>query len=125
MFDKHFSFINDDTNAIIAANITAMSTKELGKKLEDISKAEIKSKDRVDITLEEYLTMRKRIEELEAKNSRMSKLVIQLGIPAEVINSIKTDSIRVVHNDDICDFVRHYRIAFDVDASPDIMKWRY
>ena len=122
MFDKHFSFINDDTNAIIAANITARSNKELGKKLEDISKNEIKSKDRVDIALEEYLTMRKRIETLESKISRMSKLVIQLGIPAEVIDSIKTDTIRVVHNDDIRDFVRHYRIAFDVDASPDIMK---
>lgn len=125
MFDKHFSFINDDTNAIIAANITARSNKELGEKLEEISKDEIKSKDRVDISLEEYLTMRKRIEMLESKISRMSKLVVQLGIPAEVIDSIKTDSIRVVHNDDIRDFVRHYSIAFDVDASPDIMKWRY
>ena len=125
MFDKHFSFINDDTNAVIAANITAQATKELGKKLEDISKNEIKSKDRVDITLEEYLTMRKRIETLESKISRMSKLVIQIGIPAEVIDSIRLDTVNVVHNDDIRDFVRHYRIAFDVDASPDIMKWRY
>ena len=124
MFNKYF-YINDNQSAITAAHITAKATKELGQKMESISQAEIKSKDRVDITLEEYLSMRKRIEELEAKNSRMSKLVIQLGIPAEVIDSIKTDSIRVVHNDDICDFVRHYRIAFDVDASPDIMKWRY
>ena len=123
MFNKYF--IVNDRSAVEAAHITARSNKELGKKLEDISKAEIKSNDRVDITLEEYLTMRKRIETLESKISRMSKLVIQLGIPAEVIDSIKTDSIRVVHNDDIRDFVRHYHIEFDVDASPDIMKWRY
>ena len=123
MFNKYF--IVDNRSAVEAAHITAQATKKFGEKLDDISKNEIKSKDRVDITLEEYLTMRKRIETLESKYSHISKLIVQLGIPAEVIDSIRLDTVNVVHNDDIRDFVRHYRIAFDVDAGPDIMKWRY
>lgn len=125
MFDKHFTFVNDDANAIIAANITARSNEKLGEKLESISQAEIKSKDRVDIPLEEYLQMREKIQKLERKNSHRDKLIIQLGIPAEVIDDIRIDSVKVYHDDDIRDFVRHYHIAFDVDASPDLMKWRY
>lgn len=125
MFNKCFMFVNDDSNAVIAANIAAKSSDKLGEKLEAISKAEIKSKDRVDISLDEYQRMRNRIQELERKNSQRDKLIVQLGIPCEVIDAIKTDTIDVVHCDDIRDFTRHYKIAFDVDASPDIMKWRY
>lgn len=124
MFKKYFIHI-PDSSAKDAAHIVARSNEKLGEKLETISKNEIKSKDRVDIPLSEYLQMREKIEKLERKNSQRDKLIIQLGIPAEVIDAINPDTINVTYMDDIKDFVRHYRVAFDVDASPDIMKWRY
>lgn len=123
MFNKYF--IQDNSSVIEAARITERSNRELGKKLESISNAEIQSKDRVDIPLKEYLQMRERIEKLEAKYAHMGKLVSQLGIPVEVIDDIKRDTIKVTHCDDVRDFTRTYRIEFDVDASPDLMKWRY
>lgn len=113
MFNKYY--ITDNRSAVEAAHIKAHATKKFGDKLESISKNEIKSKDRVDITLEEYLTMRKRIETLESKYSNVSKLIVQLGIPAEVIDNIRLDTVNVVHNDDIRYFVRHYRIVFDAE----------
>lgn len=117
MFGKHFVFVNDDTNAIAAANITAKSNEKLGEKLESISQAEIKSKDRVDISLEEYLSMRRRIEELESQNSRMEKFLYRIGIPDDVIDDAEVDNIRSYYHDDIRDFVRHYHIIVDVDFS--------
>ena len=125
MFGKHFVFVNDDSNAVIAANIVANSNKKLGEKLESISEKEIKSKDRVDISLEEYTQTKKRLETLERANREMHMLLHDIGIPVEVIGSVEHSSINVTHCDDICDFKRKYRIEFDVDASPDLMKWRY
>lgn len=116
MFDKHFTFVNDDTNAIIAANITAKSNKELGQKLESISQAEIKSKDRVDITLEEYLSMRKRIEELESQNSRMGVLINRIGIPFEELDKIDLNTVNVYYNENPTRFTKRYQIVFDVEA---------
>lgn len=116
MFDKHFTFVNDDTNTIIAANITAKSNKELGKKLEAIAKEEIKSKDRVDISLEEYMNMRKRIEELESKNSRMSDLIKRIGIPFEELDNIDSNTVNVYYNENPTRFTKRYQIIFDVEA---------
>lgn len=124
MFNKYFIQV-PDSSAKDAAGIVAESNKELGKKLEAISKEEIKSKDRVDISLEEYQRICRHIENLERQNSQMGKLIVQLGIPVEIINSIKTDTVNVTHCDDIKDFVRHYRVAFDVDDSPDIRRWTH
>lgn len=123
MFNKYF--INDNTSAVTAARITAESNDRLGRKLEGISQAEIKSKDRVDISLEEYLEMRGKIAKLEGESRYLNRLVRNIGIPVEVIDSIMLDSINVTHCDHIHDFKRTYCIKFDVDASPDLMKWRY
>jgi hypothetical protein len=126
MFDGIWNVIGTpiQSNAY-AAGIVAKSNKELGEKLEAISKEEIKSKDRVDISLEEYQRLHRHIENLERQNDHMGKLIVQLGIPAEIINSIKPDTVNVTYCDDIIDFVRHYRVAFDVDDSPDIRRWMH
>ena len=116
MFNKHFTFVNDDTNAIIAANITAKSNEKLGKKLESISKEEIKSKDRVDITLEEYLKMRERIQTLEEQNSRMSILINRIGIPIEELDKIDPNTVNVYQNVNPTRFTKRYQIVFDVEA---------
>ena len=110
MFDKHFTFVNDDTNA----NIIARSNEKLGEKLESISKEEIKSKDRVDISLEEYLSMRRQIEELESKNSRMSNLINKMGIPVEELDKIDPNTVNVYYNVNPTRFTKRYQIVFDV-----------
>ena len=115
MLNKYF-YINDNQSAITAAHITAKATKELGRKMEFISQAEIKSKDRVDITLEEYLTMRKRIEELESQNSRMGVLINRIGIPFEELDKIDPNTVNVYHNENPTRFTKRYQIIFDVEA---------
>ena len=114
MFNKYF-YINDNQSAITAARITAKSNEELGLKLESISQSEIKSKDRVDITLKEYLEMREKIEKLERKNSQRDKLIIQLGIPVEVIDKIIPSSVKVYQNVDPMRFTKQYQIRFNVE----------
>lgn len=110
MFNKYFISVNEcnghgsDSRAI----------EKLGEKIEKIAKEEIKSKDRVDISLEEYQRMRKRIETLERKNSQRDELIIRLGIPAEVIDRIDTDSIVVYTTTNVRDFTRKYTIDFEV-----------
>lgn len=123
MFNKYF--INDNRSAVEAAHINARATRELGKTLEAISQSEIKSKDRVDITLEEYTRMQNMIAKLERENRELFSLFHDIGIPLEIVDAIDRKSINVVHCDDIQDFKRTYYIKFDVDASPDLMKWRY
>lgn len=122
-FDKYF--INDNRSAVEAAHITARATRELGKTLESISQSEIKSKDRVDISLEDYTWMQNRIVKLERENRELFSLFHDIGIPLEVVDAIDRKSINVVHCDHIRDFKRKYHIEFVVDASPDLMKWRY
>jgi hypothetical protein len=109
-------FVNDDSNAVIAANITAKSNEKLGEKLESISKEAIKSKDRVDITLEEYLQMREKIEKLEAENSRMSILINRIGIPFEELDKIDPNTVNVYYNENPTRFTKRYQIVFDVEA---------
>lgn len=117
MFNRYFITLNESHQ-----QSDSKSIEKLGKKIEQIAKDEIKSKDRVNISLEEYERMRKQIETLERKNSQRDKLIIQLGIPAEMIDCIDPMSVNVRHCDDHCDFKRDYYIRFTVDMSPDMWK---
>lgn len=114
MFDKYI--IQDNANAVHAAHIVERAQEKLGDKLESISRAEIESKDRVDITLQEYLDLRNKVEKYEEKISRLGKLIIRLGIPAEVIDKIDLDSVEVFTNDDIRYFRRKYMIKFNTEG---------
>jgi hypothetical protein len=119
MFNKYLlciNGINDNHSAVTAANITAKSNKELGEKLESIAKDEIKSKDRVDIPLKEYLKMRERIRVLEEQNSRMGVLINRIGIPFEELDKIDPNTVNVYHNENPTRFTRRYQIIFDVEA---------
>jgi hypothetical protein len=121
MFNKYFIQQADTAgNKAIARSI-----REHGRKLESISQAEIKSKDRVDIPLSEYLEMRGRIERQESKLRSVYCTIKRLGIPMEVIDGIVPDTIEVYRDEDIRDFVTHYMIKFDVDAGLDILRRSY
>lgn len=89
------------------------SNRELGEKLKSISDAEIKSKDRVDISLEEYESMKNQIESLSYKVDKLSSILERIEVPLD--KEIVPNSIRSYWCDDIFDFKRKFRIEFDID----------
>ena len=111
-----FDYYNvDNRSAVEAARIIARSQEEFGEKLESISQAEIKSKDRVDIPLEEYEKLKSDLRMYEKKSRRLEAIITNLGIPYDVIESIDTNTIAVETCDDPMHFVTHYRVRFIVD----------
>lgn len=114
MFDRHYH-IQDEHSRVEAARINAMSQEKFSKQLKDISEAEIKSKDRVDITLAEYERLKSDLRRYEEKSRRLEAIVAKLGIPDEVIDAIDISTIAVETCDDPMHFVTHYRIRFIVD----------
>lgn len=113
----------------VPANKTAESLDRMTEAIKDFSEtqtansqAEIKSKDRVDIPLSEYLEMRETIKKQDRKLKELYCAIKRLGIPYEVIDSIVPDSIEVYRNYDLKDFVTHFMIKFDSDESLAIMR---
>ena len=117
MFNKYIT-VNDNQAVRDAAAVVARAAKEHDKTLKTISEAEIKSKDRVDISLEEYARMQEEIKTLSRDSKNMAYLLAQIGIPVEVINRIDRNSVHVEHCADIRDFKTHYRVSFSADDSP-------
>ena len=117
MFNK-FITINDNQAIRDAASVVARATKEHNKTLKSISDAEIKSKDRVDIPLRDYLRMKEDLERTSRELVHANFLLAQMGIPAELVKRIQGSSINVESCDDYRDFLRTYRITFKVDTSP-------
>lgn len=118
MFNKYFVQIPDTEGP----KEIARATRELGNKLEKISEAEIKSKDRVDISVSEYLKLRDDVSKMDAKIRHMEYLFKQLGITPDTIDDIVPDTVEVYYNEDIRDFVRHCMIKFDI--AEDVKNWR-
>lgn len=100
-----------------AAEIAAKSIEEFGEKLELISKADIKSKDRVDISLDEYLMLKGELERNSRELRHARYLLGEMGIPPDIISAIDSKSIHVETCEDFQWFKRHYRITFAVDTS--------
>lgn len=94
-------------NDILRAN------RELGETFRSISEAEIKSKDRVDITLEEYERMKYEIGSLSYENNRLRNILERIEVPLD--KEIVADSIRTYWCDNPYDFKRKFRIEFDID----------
>ena len=94
-------------------NLITESNREYARKLKEISDAEIKSKDRVDITLEEYETMKKQIEWLEYEVHRLQNIMKKIEIPYDL--DIIPDSIETTYCDDYLNFRKIFNIRFAVD----------
>lgn len=94
-------------------NLIAESNREYARKLKEISDAEIKSKDRVNITLEEYETMKKQIEWLEYEVRRLQSIFEKIEIPYDL--DIIPDSIETTYCDDHLNFRKIFNIRFAVD----------
>ena len=102
-----------------AARIITQSNKEqMGeytKTLKDISEAEIKSKDRVDIPLSEYDRLCRENSDLQWRLDHLNRMIIRMGIPAEVIDAIDPESIEVLTCKDFKDFKTKYKVLFSID----------
>lgn len=94
-------------------NIIAESNREYNEKLEEISKAEIKSKNRVDISLEEYETMKKQIEWLEYEVRRLQSIFEKIEFPFNL--DVIPDSIETTYCNDHLNFRKIFNIQFAVD----------
>ena len=106
MFDKIYVQKTDTTQISNAIKRAAEVSSEAQTKSVDKLVA---SKDRVDISLNEY----KRFLNLENQIRRYERILKSLGIPFEL--NIDTDSIHVSYCDNPRDFKRKYRIEFNVD----------
>lgn len=110
---------------LLGSDMIARSNRELGqcivdannklsRTLKNISDAEIKSKNRVDITLEEYENMRDKITSLSYEVKRLSNILGRIDVPLD--KEIIPDSIRSYWHDDICDFKRRFTIEFEISC---------
>ena len=80
------------SNKMLGNNILN-ANRELGEKFEAISNAEIKSKDRVDISLAEYEKMKSEIRSLSYEVDRLTHILKRIDVPLDkeiVPNSIET-----------------------------------
>ena len=91
-------------------NVIAESNREYAKKLEEISKAEIKSKDRVDITLEEYESLKNQVKWLEYEVHRLQSIMKKIEIPYDL--DIIPDSIETTYCDDHYNFRKIFNVRF-------------
>ena len=90
------------------------SCEMLSDKLNDISKAEIKARDRVNISLEEYKRMKKENEQLRYDNEQLRNYFAKLEFPVDL--RIIPDSIRTEYSEDLMRSLVHWRIMFDVEG---------
>lgn len=89
------------------------SNKELSERLKDISDTEIKSKDRVNITLEEYKNMQDNIKLLADKVNNLSYILNQIKIPFD--KEIIPDSIKTYWYDDVMNYRHIFRVELAID----------
>lgn len=115
MFDRHYH-IQDERSRVEAARINAMSQEKFAKQLKDISEAEIKSKDRVDITLEEYERLKSENKLLTERVRTLMSVIERLNIPTEILEYILPDSVKIYtcHDIDFMNERQRYRIEFSV-----------
>lgn len=92
---------------------------EHDQKISNTIKSEIKNRNRVDISLEEYEKMKDKADKisfsLQNKIDYLVKIIEKLGIPIEISDIVNTDSITTFCDDDILSNKRKYRIEFTVD----------
>jgi len=96
--------------------------KEHDKRIREIAELEIKNRNRVNISLEEYEKLKKSVNDAETiqfvLQSRIDKLVNiieKFGVSAEELDNIDISSIVSYRCDDISTNKRRYRLEFDAD----------
>lgn len=100
-----------------ASREIAQSNDRLAHTLSENSKKEVAARDRVDITLAEYLKMKEDIAKLTAANQRLVDFFLKIGLPIDF--PIIPGSIQkyVSESFDIFDFSQAFSIHFKCDMS--------
>ena len=99
-----------------AANKVSMSNDRLACTLSENSKREVAARDRVDISLAEYMQKQEQIKELSDENRYLKAICGKIGLPYEV--PIIPDSIRKIVCADLVpahDFTQKFLIEFSCD----------
>ena len=125
MFNKKKTLLlaiaNELPNVEKAARTIAESNRELTKAIEAASNAEIKARDRVDISLEEYERLKEREKQLSSVKEYYEKLLSKLGVPIKALRNVDIGSIVGEKSPDPIRRGVRYRISFFVnDVKHDI-----
>ena len=99
---------------------SAREISKLNNTISEASQADIKARDRVDISLEEYEKLTEENKRLDMTVTRLMKALQDIGIPVDVARRIVPGTTRVSVCHDVRDFKDRYRIEFDVEQWPDI-----
>jgi phage tail tape-measure protein len=92
------------------------SNKTLADSIIEANKNDVKARDRVDITLEEYERLKEENRLLHEEVTRLRKILTDIRIPVNIWERIKLDTIKTSVCHDIREFVDRFRIEFDVDV---------
>lgn len=97
------------------AHQSAHAISKLGETIRETSEADIKARDRVDISLAEYQRLTSGNDRLSREVERLHMIFMDFGIPADVPKRIipGTINVSVCHNP--MKFEDRYRIEFDVE----------
>ena len=107
------------TEAIFSPSIEDLSRsidityRQLGEKLETISEEEIRARNRVNITLNEYETMKRKIASLESEVDYLRSILEKIEAPLD--KNIIPDSIRTYYSDCLWDCKRVFRVEFAIE----------
>lgn len=107
------SFITEQNNAI-RQNTAAYN--RIADELENanaLKEDELETKDRVDISLKEYMNLINERDMLLDKVNTYESIFEGFNLPSGV--EIIPGSVSFEHNDDILNLIRRYRLMFDVD----------
>lgn len=105
-------FIIEDKSLEAAARVTAEMKLDRESR-EKIAREEIKARDRVNITLEEYENMKQEIKKLRDTNRFFKAVFDRIEIPWD--KNIVVDSIDTFEDEDYMNFKRIYLIRLSVD----------
>ena len=86
---------------------------QLSNTLQNISDADIKARDRVNITLKEYEDMKDKISSLSYEVNRLRNILERIEAPLD--KKIVPNSIRNYWIDDIRDFKRKFIVEFEIE----------
>lgn len=99
---------------------SAHEISKLNNTISEASQADIKARDRVDISLEEYKKLTEENKRLDMTVTCLMKALQDIGIPVEVARRIVPGTIDVSVCHKVRAFTDRYRIEFDVEQWPDI-----
>lgn len=91
----------------------------LAEAIAKYTKMEVEARNRVDISLAEYESMKEQIRKLEDENASFKRVLDKLHFPVHAIDRVKPDTVKVLCSENEGDPLKpsslKYRIEFDVE----------